>query len=955
MLFKKILTAFIFIFSTAANQKICFDVDKLEVLNNLSSFALDKLSFSSSIDFDWKEFKYLVGIKKDCYITETLLKNSCFYLKQKNKFKKICLTITDSAKSPLHKNLHFDLHATWTFNCLNLSGILVGKDPVSQMYRLEHGEPFDIEKHKHSLEDIKNYFVSKGYFDVQIINSFVSDKKTKSITVNLRIKKNNRFFVDSCNFKFVSSSNIPEKFKTRIESIYSKRFCKYYSKKNIKKTKEQLKKFLHQNGYLLSDIEIIETANNLNSSVSLSVIIYLNKKTDCFFEGNRTFSSKLLLEQFNLLGYSNFNLPIVLLEEALIKFYKSRGYWDIKISSSEKPCGFFFKISEGPRSKISKINFLSSSTYSKDRLNGFFSNITKKGYSEVEIQISIANLTHFYQKNGFLDFQCSVNLDTVANKDYCQLNVTIKEGPKYILKNIQLEGLHALQRSLLFRFKTGTVFNLKNIAAQKKFISDYLHTHGSKDYQISHEIDYHNDNKTNHLNLKHPSIQPYRVTQDARYVSICWTLTKTQNPDQFGKTIIFGSTNYNAAKILRELSFKPGDAWDRDKLNETFLRLRKINAFDGVRIYPTTEKDFLDRRPILIKLTPSNKYELKIRTGFQQVSKNLTFRGKGTYKVGASFEIKSPFLLGDQINVETDFTRFYRKAMICYKLPWIANFPINTQFQGYDNNYQQPVYIGSKKNLYEIKQKGFLASFENKKKYVDSAVNIGFEKMRISKLEDRIANAIRFSSDFINKNIPYMFFEPSIFVDHLDDKINPTRGFFSLLTMKAMVSPCHSLDFFKVFGENAIFMPIFRPIVFASRVRFGHIFIKEFQNLFPSERFYLGGPNSLRGYFPDFAPPLGTYTDNNGCKEKAPIGGNTIWNINFELRLPVYRNFGLVFFNDLGGISNPYDKMKLLYAVGTGIRYFTPVGPLRLDFAWSPKTSKKDSSIMWFFTLGQTF
>lgn len=935
--FKKWATSLIFFTLSFSSQKLCFEIDKLEALDVVQPFALDKLTYSANINFDKKEFGYLVDLKPDSYVGTDLLKNSCFYLKQKNKFKKICLTISSSSKSPVHKNLHFDLYGCWTFNCLTVQGILVGKDAVTHIYRLEHGDPFDLEKHTHSVKDIKKHFYDNGFFDCKIKEVFESDVKTKSVKVALNLNKGNKFFINNCIFKFYEEGrSLTDKFKSKVSELYAQRFCRSYSKAKTNKIKEQLKKYLHNNGYALSEILIEESVDNKEQTVSLSVKIYLNKRVESFFKGNRTFSSKLLNEHLISLSHSSFNLPLVLLEEELLKFYKSRGFWNVQVTGQETKCGYIFDIVEGNRTNIGKVVVSGLTSYKREKITAFFKKLVDKGYSEEEIQSCVEKLTQFYLKKGFLDFNCSTQLEYIEERGCYKLCVNIQEGSKYILGSVRVIGYNSLEKLLLFRSDLSKTFSTEVLAFQRKFIGEYLSQYGLKAVVSDPEI-------------------TYKISGNKKLVTVSWNINKVEQQDVFGKAIIFGSTNYSSSKLLRELAFKPGQIWDREKLNESFLSLRKLNSFDSVRIYPHAENDPLGRRPIFIKLYPSNKYEFKTRIGFQQVSKNLTFRGRGTYKLGASFEIKSPFLLGDQINLETDFTRFYRKVVASYKMPWLKNFPVRTILQGYNNKYQQPVYIGSKKNLYEVRQKGFLTSFENKKKNVSSALSFGFERMRISKLKKNIAEAIRFSDQFIDKSIPYIFVEPSLFIDYLDDKINPTRGFYSLLTGKGMVSNCHSLDFAKFIWEHAFFMPIFRPIVFATRVRFGHVFIKDFTNLVPSERFYLGGSNSLRGYFPDFAPPLGSYKNDEDRVEYSPIGGNSLWNVNFELRLPVYRNVSLVFFNDLGGLSNPQDKMNLLYAVGTGIRYFTPVGPLRLDFAWRPQASKQNSQLMWFLTLGHAF
>lgn len=128
----------------------------------------------------------------------------------------------------------------------------------------------------------------------------------------------------------------------------------------------------------------------------------------------------------------------------------------------------------------------------------------------------------------------------------------------------------------------------------------------------------------------------------------------------------------------------------------------------------------------------------------------------------------------------------------------------------------------------------------------------------------------------------------------------------------------------------------------------------------PSERFYLGGGYSLRGYEADMAPPLGCLT--NFCSETscAAIGGKTMINVSVELRFDIYKNLGGVIFTDCGGLAQ--DCVKASYdenfvgATGFGFRYKTPVGPIRLDIGWKWKKHVcEKQSFAWFLTLGHAF
>ena len=161
-------------------------------------------------------------------------------------------------------------------------------------------------------------------------------------------------------------------------------------------------------------------------------------------------------------------------------------------------------------------------------------------------------------------------------------------------------------------------------------------------------------------------------------------------------------------------------------------------------------------------------------------------------------------------------------------------------------------------------------------------------------------------------------------------------------------------------AEQSFFIP-FKKLTFGFRVRFGHIFHECFSSIMPSERFYLGGANSIRSYQTDMAPPLGIICNKDGKRDFVPKGGKSMVNVNIELRIPVYKQFGIALFQDLGTLSDAEEiralrETELLAGSGFGLRYNTPLGPLRFDIAW--KWHVFDPCIMryaWFLSFGQAF
>jgi outer membrane protein insertion porin family len=115
------------------------------------------------------------------------------------------------------------------------------------------------------------------------------------------------------------------------------------------------------------------------------------------------------------------------------------------------------------------------------------------------------------------------------------------------------------------------------------------------------------------------------------------------------------------------------------------------------------------------------------------------------------------------------------------------------------------------------------------------------------------------------------------------------------------------------------------------------------------ERFFLGGRSTLRGYAQDTVGPLGSNFD--------PTGGNAFIETNLELRTSLGKGIGLVTFLDSGNVWQKASEIdwSLKHTVGAGVRYDTPVGPLRLDYGYKLKSVPGLSRSEIFFSIGQAF
>ncbi|HKO94667.1 MAG TPA: BamA/TamA family outer membrane protein, partial [Polyangiaceae bacterium] len=183
------------------------------------------------------------------------------------------------------------------------------------------------------------------------------------------------------------------------------------------------------------------------------------------------------------------------------------------------------------------------------------------------------------------------------------------------------------------------------------------------------------------------------------------------------------------------------------------------------------------------------------------------------------------------------------------------------------------------------------------------------------------------------------FLEQRITIDLRDDPANPTYGaYFGLSVHEAVNIEPRSWNYVRVLPDVRGYVPLGLGLVLAARFALGAIYIFDFdgkldddqQKLGPQTyRLRGGGANSNRGFLPG---QLGDST----------LGGIRSWESSLELRIPIFENFSIVAFGDVGDVHGSLTSkshFRWQYpntAFGGGLRYRTIVGPIRLDVGYRP-------------------
>jgi outer membrane protein insertion porin family len=903
-----------------------------------------RVVLTADVVIDKEELQLLIELKEGSVLTKNHLMQVIKQLQKKQKFDRIFITLRPEADG---YELIIHLRALWTLSKVYIEGTILGKDRYRQHYKGEPGEPFDEIKHQHGLEGVYTMLRSEGYLSPSVVDTLRYEKTTKSVYVTLQITPGLLFTIDHVELSIAGEDQAKdelERFGSKLQKMVRRELIKApYTKTLVDEVARQLKQSLVRKGYLDAKIELEEYLNKEAGSIRLCWKIYLHHRKEFAFVGNHFFSHDRLLEQLLLFGKSLALIPPSLLAEEISACYKKKGFLEVVLSWYEEKEHVFFCITEGPRASITDVIVEGASATIKDMVRSYFEAVLRASSFDTDIiQQALDKVVQAAVRDGFWDSVIrSYEYVPLGDGTYTLL-VRMHEGERRFLKSVELVGFEELQHRGPFSTKplsAGKIpFDFYLLQEQRMVLTRYLQERG---YLYA----------SPHAELI--------TTEDG--INVTWKIAGNTTPVRFGETIILGSSNLPSSLILRELEYRRGDIWSKQKLDRSLQRLRALGIFESISVYPEQVLEAEPSKVVLIRYLLDDPFEIRTRVGAQIVGRNVTYRGGATYKIGGSFVIKNPTNRADSFHLDMDFTRYRRDIAAYYSVPWIGHIPLKAEFRIYSSSYDQPIVVGSNEQLYRALHDGFLLEFTKDLPHFQVAMNIGLEWMTLTGVSPERALALHFEPRLVGVHIPYFFFEPTLFVDYLDDKVQPTKGSLTLMAMKGMFPFDVSRAFFlKMLVEQSLFFPLPQSIVLGVKIRLGHIVHENFRSIMPPERFYLGGIHSLRGYDPDLAPPLSCFTDCSGIRHLIPIGGKSMFNGSVELRLPLLMPLWGILFTDLGFLAqdswSTVNADDLLAASGFGLRYMTPFGPISFDIGWKwRRQSPLERTFAWFLSFGQSF
>lgn len=636
-------------------------------------------------------------------------------------------------------------------------------------------------------------------------------------------------------------------------------------------------------------------------------------------------------------------------------YFQSRGYPDVDVTFRSEPVKndeqtITYYIALGPRRKLVHIDILGGDYFTLDTLRERMFLQTKSillrygRYSETFRTKDEEAIESLYRANGFRDSKVTSSVETnyKGKPDDIAVTFHVNEGRQWRVANLSIEGANRLDLSSI-RDQLYSAANQPyadvNVSSDRNRILEYYYNHGFARAAFS-----------------------YSAMPGAAPATMNLTYHIAEGPQEFvRKVIISGLNRTEPSLVTRKIKVREGEPISITQINDDGRRLNDLGIFANVNTGLQDPDGASLYKYVLYDLDEAARYTFNVGFGlevgqFGQTTNNLTEAGgaKGIAPI-VSFDVSRINFLGkgQTVSLQTRYSTLEQRESLSYVVP---------RFLGSQNRTVTFTL------LYDTTQD--VQTFSSRRE--EASVQTSQRLNRASTVLLRFSYS-RVSTD--NVNIPALiipiFLQPvrigmlsaSYIQDHRDNPADAHRGFWN--TVDAGVAGNFfgsQRNFIRVLARNATYTSLGRNLVFARQTQIGEILPF---NIAPGtnpndviplpERFFGGGSVSMRGFGDNQAGPrdIGTANELPGPESSTPtgfpIGGNALFFNTFELRFPLLGpNISGVVFHDMGNIYTNFSNISLAYhqpniqdvdyavqAPGFGIRYKTPLGPVRVDLAYA--------------------
>ncbi|WP_162601096.1 outer membrane protein assembly factor [Occallatibacter savannae] len=841
--------------------------------------------------------------------------------------------------------------------------------------------PYDSATVEQDRQRLLRFFRQEGYFKADVTTSLQTDTKHGVVNVIFHSDLGKKAKFGDVNITGVSPAQQKE-LHDQITGPLARfrgaavRHGKAYKRPTLNKATNRLESHLQKKGYLAAQVKLSGAEFHADTNrADIQFNADPGTKTKVEIQGARLFpwTKKTLLPVYQGVGVDPETVAEG--EQALSSYYQKKGYFDIKVSSettgNDQLRTVVYRIAKGKKHSVTDVHIAGEQQLKADDLTPHIA-VQKKHFlshgqfSDQLVRASIKNLKGVYESQGFSNVQVTSNV--IKHGGDIEVTFHVTEGPRDVVTSLAIQGASTFPESQFapkgLKLAEGQPYSQANVQADRAGImANYF--------------------RAGYLTASFRETATQVSKNDPHHINVIYHIY--EGPRVFTGDVLTLGRNYTRQRLIDQdvNILKPDEPLTETNLLTAGSSLYDhTGVFDWAEVDPRTQITTQTSEDVLIKVHEAKRNDFTYGFGFELINRggsipsgtaavpNLppvglpsNFKTSQTtfYGPRGSFQYtRNNFRgKGESVTFTAFAGRLDQRLGLFYINPNFRWTPWKSTFSfTYERNEQNPIFSSQQDvGSYQIQR------FIDEAKHNLFFVRYSFSKTDLTRVE--IPELVPPE----DQHVRLSGFGANLTRDSRDNVLDAHKGVLDSIELDLNSTKLgSSVNFAKLTSQAAIYREKFHNIVWAGSIRVG--LAQPFANsrVPLSERFFTGGGDSLRGFPLDGAGPQrnifvcsSNETAPNCPQINVPSGGNEQLIINAEARipLPIKKGIGIVPFYDGGNVFPRigFHDFTSLYAnnIGIGLRYATPVGPIRFDFGYNLNAPKGVKSTQPFISIGQAF
>ncbi|MGA9586912.1 MAG: POTRA domain-containing protein [Terracidiphilus sp.] len=841
--------------------------------------------------------------------------------------------------------------------------------------------PYNAAEIEHDRQLLIRFFQQNGYFQSRVSTELKIDTQHGFVNIQFHSDLGRKAKFGAINIAGLPPADSAD-MQRRLTTVLARargaaiRNGKTYNRSTLDRATKYLTSRLQKEGFLAAQVKL--DGADYHSETNRADIHFSVKpgaKTNVQIAGAHLWpwTKKTLLPEYQGVGVDEETLQEG--QQALISYFQAKGYFDVKVTSAmsgdEKLSTVAYNINKGRKHKVTEVRLTGESQLKADSLEPHIA-VQKKHFfshgkfSDQLVRTSANNLKAVYQSQGFSSVQ--ITSSVVNHGGDVQVAFHIAEGPRDIVNTLFIEGARTFPQSQFapkgLRVAAGQPYSQANVEADRvSIVANYL--------------------KAGYLTSSFRETAVQVSKNDPHHINVVYHIY--EGPRVFtGDVLTLGRVRTQQRLINQDIAtIKPEQPLTETSLLTAGSKLYDhAGVFDWSQVDPKSQITTQSSEDVLVKVHEAKRNDFTYGFGFEVIN-------RGGSVPSGTVAIPNLPPIGLPSNFQTSQVTFYGpRGTVQYTRNNLGGKGESLSFTGFagrldqrgaiyfiDPNFRWSPWKSTASFSAERNEENPIFSSQQEigtyqiQRFIDGAkknllfVNYSFSKTDLTRIEipELVPTA--------DQHVRLSGFGANLTRDTRDNVLDEHKGVLDSLEVDINSTKLGaSVDFAKLTSQAAFYKEKFHHIVWANSIRIGLAQPYANSRVPLSEAFFTGGGDSLRGFPLDSAgPQRNIYVCSTGqtapnCPQiNVPTGGNELLVINAEARipLPIKKGLTIVPFYDGGNVfpSIGFHDFTSLYSnnIGIGLRYSTPVGPIRIDLGHNLNPVPGVSSTQYFISIGQAF